>query len=57
MKLLVFKWSTFVDNMTLGHRMEVKNLVHPSAATIFPFLISVSFLPAEILNAMFGKTK
>jgi hypothetical protein len=32
----------------------VKNLVHASAATIFPFLISVPALPAEILNAMSG---
>ena len=39
-------------NMTLEHR---KNIVHPSAAIIFPFLISVFLLPAEILNAMSGK--
>ena len=42
-------------NITLEHRMEGKNLVHASAATIFPFFIFVSFLPAEILNAMSGK--
>jgi hypothetical protein len=41
-------------NMTLEHRMQVKNLVYASAAT-FPFLISVSLLPPEILNAMSGK--
>jgi hypothetical protein len=42
-------------DMTLEHRMEVKNLVRALAATIFPFLISVSLLPAEILNAMSAK--
>ena len=42
-------------DMTLEHRMEVKNLAHASAATILPFLISVSVLPVEILNAMSGK--